>query len=85
MLWENNRSFLSFQVSTFKEDQENDFNKVIQIRVHDDLEIIEDWIQMFMELPSGIHRVALGAQRSTVGSTGLAVDDFTMQSCTSFG
>ncbi|KAK2169915.1 hypothetical protein LSH36_6g15065 [Paralvinella palmiformis] len=39
---------------------------------------------MFVHLPPGIHQVALDAQRSSKGSTGLAVDDFAIQPCTAF-
>ena len=70
---------------TLKEDQSTDFIKVERVKEDDDAKVINDWIQLFMDLPSGIHRVAPDAQRSSFGSIGLAVGGFIMQSFTSSG
>ena len=44
-------------------------------------EKIEDWIPLYTELPSGVHKIAIDALRSDLNSSGLAVDDVHIDLC----
>ena len=72
------------QIATITEEQKIDFYDE-KYMTWEAVEVINDWVQLYATLPTGVHMVAIYATRSYGDSSGLAIDDVTISQCNTFG